>query len=44
MLYEVITAVTAPLHGFRDVHDYYERSSSRQFLHAIRVPTRNNFV
>ncbi len=32
-------AVTAPLHGFRDVHDYYARSSSRQFLHAIRVPT-----
>ncbi|MGE0483420.1 MAG: hydrolase [Gammaproteobacteria bacterium] len=32
-------AVTAPLHGFRDVHDYYARSSCRSFLHAIRVPT-----
>ncbi len=32
-------AVTAPLHGFADVHDYYQRSSSRQFLHAIRRPT-----
>ncbi len=31
--------VTAPLHGFEDVHDYYTRSSSRQFLGAIRVPT-----
>ena len=31
--------VTAPLHGFRDVHDYYGRSSSRQFLGAIRRPT-----
>lgn len=31
--------VTAPLHGFSDVHDYYQRSSSRQFLHAIRRPT-----
>lgn len=32
-------AVTAPIHGFRDVDDYYGRSSSRQFLHAIRIPT-----
>lgn len=31
--------VTAPLHGFRDVHDYYARSSSRQFLTRIRRPT-----
>jgi len=31
--------VTAPLHGFQDVHDYYRRSSSRQFLSAIRRPT-----
>ena len=31
--------VTAPLHGFADVDDYYDRSSSRQFLRAIRVPT-----
>lgn len=31
--------VVAKLHGFSDVHDYYRRSSSRQFLAAIRVPT-----
>lgn len=31
--------LVAPLHGFADVHDYYERSSGRQFLPAIRVPT-----
>lgn len=31
--------VTARLHGFDDVHDYYARSSSRQYLGAIRVPT-----
>jgi uncharacterized protein len=31
--------VVAPLHGFRDVHDYYQRSSSRQFLKKITVPT-----
>ncbi len=33
-------AATAPLHGFQDVDDYYRRSSSRQYLHAIDVPTR----
>ena len=32
-------AVTAPLHGFSDVQDYYSRSSSRQFLKNITVPT-----
>lgn len=31
--------VVAKLHGFADVHDYYRRSSSRQFLSKIRVPT-----
>jgi hypothetical protein len=31
--------VTAPLHGFAGVDDYYTRSSSRQFLDRIRVPT-----
>lgn len=31
--------VTAPLHGFADVADYYRKSSSRQFLEHIRVPT-----
>lgn len=31
--------VTAPLHGFRDADDYYNRCSSRQFLASITVPT-----
>jgi len=31
--------VTAPLHGFEDVHDYYNRSSSRQYLAGIGIPT-----
>lgn len=31
--------VVAKLHGFRDVHDYYRRSSSRQYLKSITVPT-----
>jgi predicted alpha/beta-fold hydrolase len=29
---------TAPIHGFRDAADYWERNSSRQFLSGIRVP------
>ncbi|MDP1773999.1 MAG: hydrolase [Methylobacter sp.] len=31
--------VVAKLHGFADVHDYYRRSSSRQYLKSIAVPT-----
>lgn len=31
--------VTAALHGFAGVDDYYRRCSSRQFIPAIRVPT-----
>ncbi|MDD5413004.1 MAG: hydrolase, partial [Methylobacter sp.] len=31
--------VVAKLHGFTDVHDYYRRSSSRQYLKSISVPT-----
>lgn len=31
--------VTAPLHGFADVDDYYTRSSSLQFLRWIRTKT-----
>lgn len=32
-------AVTARLHGFTDVHDYYTRASSRQYLKSIATPT-----
>jgi len=31
--------VVARLHDFKDVHDYYQRSSSQQFLKSIAVPT-----
>ncbi len=31
--------VTAPLHGFRDVDDYWTRASSLPWLAGIRVPT-----
>lgn len=30
---------TAPLHGFRDAHDYWRRCSSKAFLGGIRIPT-----
>lgn len=30
---------TAPLHGFQNADDYWKRSSSRQFLEHIRIPT-----
>jgi len=33
-------AVTAPMHGFDSCYDYWTRSSCRQFLGDIRVPTR----
>ena len=32
-------AVTAPLHGYRDVHDYWDRASSCHVLEDIRVPS-----
>ncbi|WP_341502193.1 hydrolase [Gallaecimonas sp. GXIMD4217] len=37
--YRFDDAFTAPLHGFRDVHDYYQRASSKPLLKDIRVPT-----
>lgn len=30
---------TAPLHGFRDAEDYWNRCSSRQFIPHIQLPT-----
>lgn len=32
-------ALTAPVHGFADAQDYYDRSSSIHYLDGIRVPT-----
>ena len=36
---EFDNAVTAPLHGFKDVNDYWTRASSKPWLRHIRVPT-----
>ncbi len=30
---------TAPIHGFKDAEDYWQRNSSRQFLPSIQLPT-----
>jgi predicted alpha/beta-fold hydrolase len=38
-LYDFDDAVTAPVHGFESAHDYYHRSSSLNYLAAIRRPT-----
>ncbi len=31
--------ITAPIHGFKSGEDYYEKSSSRQYLNGITTPT-----
>jgi predicted alpha/beta-fold hydrolase len=38
-LYEFDDCVTAPIHGFRDAHDYYTQSSSIRWIDRIRTPT-----
>ena len=38
-LYEFDNLVTAPLHGFRNTEDYWDRSSSKPWLKHIHVPT-----
>lgn len=30
---------TAPLHGFRDAHDYWQQASSGQYLDELSIPT-----
>jgi len=38
-LYEFDNVVTAPLHGYRDTEDYWDRASARHVLGDITVPT-----
>ena len=38
-LWEFDDLLTAPLHGFKNVHDYYEKASCHQYLRGIQVPT-----
>ena len=37
-LYEFDNIFTAPLHGFKDADDYWERASAKPHLHRIAVP------
>ncbi len=37
-LYEFDNVFTAPLHGFRDTDDYWQRASAKPHLHRIRIP------
>jgi predicted alpha/beta-fold hydrolase len=38
-LYAFDNVVTAPLHGYRDTDDYWDRASAKHVLHDITVPT-----
>ncbi|TFW33271.1 YheT family hydrolase [Massilia horti] len=38
-LYEFDNIVTAPLHGYRDTDDYWDRASAKHVLRDITVPT-----
>lgn len=38
-LYEFDDAYTAPLHGFRDAQDYWQRASSKPLLAHVAIPT-----
>lgn len=37
-LYEFDNVFTAPLHGFRDTHDYWRRASAKPLLRRVQVP------
>ena len=37
-LYAFDNAFTAPVHGFRNTEDYWQRASAKPLLHCIRVP------
>lgn len=36
---DIDNAITAPLHGYRDAEDYWQRASCKSFLHNIATPT-----
>lgn len=38
-LWDFDDIVTAPIHGFRDAREYYDKSSSIRWLERVRVPT-----
>lgn len=38
-MYEFDDKITAPMHGFTGVDEYYNKASSRQYIRSIRIPT-----
>ncbi|MGL5542412.1 MAG: YheT family hydrolase [Fusobacteriaceae bacterium] len=38
-LYDFDNCFTAKINGFKDAEDYYEKSSSKPYLHKITIPT-----
>jgi uncharacterized protein len=38
-LYEFDDVFTAPVHGYKNANDYYDRASAKPMLHAISKPT-----
>ena len=38
-IFEFDEAVTAPVHGFTDAHDYYSRSSALGWIDRVMIPT-----
>lgn len=38
-VYQFDNEITAPLHGFKDVDDYYNSCSSKNFIETINIPT-----
>jgi predicted alpha/beta-fold hydrolase len=37
-LFDFDNVFTAPLHGFRDTHDYWQRASAKPLLQQVRLP------
>ena len=37
-LYEFDNEYTAPMHGFRNTEDYWDRASGKRWLQAVRIP------
>lgn len=38
-LFDFDNVFTAPLHGFKDTHDYWQRASAKPLLRRVRVPS-----
>ena len=38
-VFEFDDMITAPIHGFENAKDYYEKSSARKYIAGIKVPT-----